>query len=355
MNHSVISGENVFQELSRFVTTLKPTSVFILTDENVNKYCLPGLLELCQILKSAVVIEIPSGEDEKNISIFARIISMLQESLADRNSLLINLGGGVICDLGGFVASVYKRGIRFINIPTTLLAMVDASIGGKNGINFLDAKNMIGTFTRPGGVFIFTDFIRTLSAREKKSGMAEILKHIILSDSVKWKEIRNNPKSLEDDKLVELIDFSVKFKTQITEEDFLEEGRRKILNFGHTIAHSLEGFSLSEKNSLLHGEAVAAGMISELFLSNKLAGFPEQEMHDAVQFIRKVFEDVLINPAPEVIIPFLYSDKKNTNDKIAFSLLKGIGRPAGIFYPRIDDIVESLIFMNNQFSRDLVQ
>lgn len=350
-----LGGESL-GEIEKIISVGNFSSVFILTDENVINHCLPVLLEHSKGLKTAFVVEIPAGEEEKSITVSAKIISVLLENNADRKSLLINLGGGVIGDIGGFTASVYKRGIRFINVPTTLLSMVDASVGGKNGINFLERKNVIGTFTNPEAVFIFPDFIKTLSARETKSGYAEILKHILLSDDKKWKEIINNISTFLDvNNLDDLISHSVKFKADITKDDFREEGKRMILNFGHTIGHAIESFSYQEGDPLTHGEAIAAGIIAELFLSKKLAGFSESEMISAIQFIRTVFPDIKLNCNPEDLIPFLYADKKNSRDKIAFSLLSSPGVPSRIIYPDLEFIVESLIFLDEEFSRISVQ
>jgi 3-dehydroquinate synthase len=355
-SYPVEIGETALTELEKFVGKLKPSTVFILTDENVNKFCIPILVEQSKKLSSAIVIEIPSGEEEKNITTAIKIMSFLLSNNADRKSLLINVGGGVVCDIGGLTASLFKRGIRFINVPTTLLSMVDASVGGKNGVNFLGSKNIIGTFNNPEGVFIYPEFTKSLSQRERRSGYAEIIKHVLLADPEKWKELQdNNSEALETANLAELITHSVKFKAEVTTEDFREEGRRNILNFGHTIGHALESFTLTGSEPLRHGEAVAAGMIAELFLSNKLSKFPEDEMNKAINYIRNVFSDVNLNCAPEDLIPFLYSDKKNAHDMIAFSLLKSPGIPAGIVYPDLENIVESLIFMNEIFSRTVVE
>ena len=349
---NIFIGKEIWLELMKFIASDKFSSLFILTDENVNKNCLPLLLDECEALKQATVIEIPAGEEEKNITTAAKILSVLLENNADRKCLLINLGGGVVSDIGGFVASVYKRGICFINIPTTLLSMVDASVGGKNAINFLERKNIIGTFTHPEAIFIFPDFVKSLGKRDVRSGYAEIIKHLLLSDAERWKKVLSDPKFLTDESNIEeLIDHSVKFKIKITSDDFRESGKRAILNFGHTFGHALESYSFSGNNPLTHGEAIAVGMIGELFLSNKLTGFPISEMEATVLFIKKLFYEINLNCSAEDLIPFLYADKKNARDKIAFSLLKSPGEPAGIFYPEIESIVQSLIYMIDEFSR----
>jgi 3-dehydroquinate synthase len=350
--NSVVFGETVFGELDKFFIDKKPTSVFILTDENVNTHCLSELVEKCKSLKNATVIEIPAGDKEKSFSTVAKIVSLLIENNADRNSLLVNLGGGMVSDIGGFTASVYKRGIRFINIPTTLLAMVDASLGGKTGVNFLGIKNVIGTFSEPEGIFIYPGFLKTLPAREMNSGYAEIVKHILLSDEAKLKNFELFPSEfVSPDKINEHITHSVTFKLKIISDDFKEADLRKILNFGHTIGHALESYSLEGSNSLLHGEAVALGMVAELFLSVKHAGFPENQLMPVVQFIRNIYSDLSYTFNTDELVQFLYADKKNIHDEIAFSLLRSPGNPAGIYFPGIESILESLVFMSEEFSK----
>ncbi len=352
----IFIGGDVFNELDKVIPAEKFSSVFILTDENVNKFCLPILIERCKSLKEAAIIEIPSGEKEKNLTTTAKIFSLLLENNADRKTLMVNFGGGVICDVGAFAASVYKRGIKFINIPTTLLSMVDASVGGKNGINFLERKNIIGTFTRPSGVFIYPDFIKSLDENEVRSGYAEIIKHLLLSDKELWSQMLNDPSLLTDPaNLDRLIRHSVAYKTKITNSDFKESGIRMQLNFGHTYGHAIESYTHSIGLPLKHGEAIALGMTGELWLSRKLAGFSMDEMHAAIQLIKNIFNDIRINFSAEDIIPYLYADKKNSREKIGFSLLKAPGMPASVLYPDLEQIVEGLIFMSEEFSRTAVQ
>jgi 3-dehydroquinate synthase len=353
---NIVLDDGIFDAIEKYIESGKFSSIFIITDENVNRHCLPVLIERCVSLKESTVIEIPSGEEEKNLTVFARIISLLLEKNADRKSLIVNLGGGVICDLGGFTSSVFKRGVRFINIPTTLLSMADASIGGKNGINFLERKNVIGTFTNPEKIFIYPNFIKTLDPPEIKSGYAEIIKCILLYDATAWQLYSANISSLTDEKnLVKLIELSAKTKSKIIAEDFREEGKRMQLNFGHTFGHAIESFSLSINQPIRHGEAIAIGMTGELFLSCKLTGFPESEMIKAIALLKNVFNEIHFNFLPEDIIPFLYADKKNARDKIAFSLLKSPGIPSPVIYPELDLIVEGLIFMSEEFSSTTVQ
>ncbi len=356
MSYPVFVGTESVKKLSKFISELNPTSIFILVDSNTRQFCLPLILSENIILESANIIEVPTGEAEKNTVNAENIIAVLSKKNADRNTLFINVGGGVISDMGGFAASIYKRGIRFINVPTTLLSMVDASMGGKTGLNYLDKKNIIGTFSNPSAVFIYPFFLKTLSPKEVRSGYAEIFKHVILSDENKFNLLLTTQKGFYDgNSLNRLIEDSVRFKMEVTGEDFLENGRRKILNFGHTYGHALESFSQKGVRPLRHGEAVAAGMAGELFLSHKLAGFPEEKMYSAIRYLRNLYNDIHLRYSPEVIFPFLYADKKNLQDKIAFSLLSSPGKPAGIFYPSHELIHEGINFMIYEFSNAPVQ
>lgn len=355
LSYPVSIGESALKDAANFITDKNPSSVFILVDNNTSLYCLPFLLKANSKFRSSNVIEIHDGEGEKNFNTVGKIISRLLNDNADRKSLLINLGGGVVCDIGGFAASVYKRGIEFVNIPTTLLSMVDASVGGKTGINFLDRKNIIGTFTKPSGIFIYPSFIKSLSQAEIRSGYAEMIKHILLSDIAIWIDLKNKQQNyFEYDELPGLIKHSVKFKSEITENDFHESSKRKILNFGHTIGHAIESHSLKTNNPLRHGEAIAAGMIAELYISKRIFGFPEDELNDAVHLIRNLFNDVQLNFSPADLFQYLISDKKNSNKEIAFSLLKFPGNPAALSFPEHEIINESLSFLLEVFSKTKV-
>ena len=236
----------------------------ILLDENTRRHCLP-LLET----KNAELLEIESGEKNKHIQTCTQLWKTLIDLGADRHSLLINLGGGVICDIGGFVASTFKRGIDFIHIPTTLLAQADASVGGKTGVDFANLKNQVGVFSNPKAVFVFPQFLDTLDERQLRSGFAEIIKHALIRDKTLWHTIQSvdvNDRS----GLTDVISQSLQIKNDIVTDDPFEKGLRKILNFGHTIGHAVESVSLRQhKKQLLHGEAVAIGMICEAYLSDR--------------------------------------------------------------------------------------
>jgi 3-dehydroquinate synthase len=356
MEAYVAIGNDSLLALNQLISEKKYSSVFILVDSNTRQFCLPLVQRQADLLISAPVIEIPAGEGGKGLANLEKIITVLLKKNADRQSLLVNVGGGMVCDIGGFSASVFKRGINFIHIPTTLLAMVDAAIGGKTGINYLEKKNVIGTYAEPDAVFVYPHFLNTLSARELKSGYAEIFKHILLSDSKWFHSLVGNPlNGFGESDLFDLIRHSVHFKKSITTEDFRENGLRKILNFGHTLGHALESHSMRGVRPLRHGEAIAAGMTGELFLSHKLAGFPQEDMYAAIVFLRNLFNHIQLKFVPDDLFPYLHADKKNSNEKIAFSLLSSPGHPAGVFYPSHDQVLESINFLLLEFSSAPVQ
>lgn len=294
------------------------SQVSVLVDENTKKNCLPILLKKNKTLKDPIIVEIKSGEENKNISSCNFIWEQLINNNFDKDSLFINLGGGVIGDMGGYCASTYKRGIEFIHIPTTLLAMVDASIGGKLSVNFQDLKNQIGLFKNPKSVLIYPGFLETLEESQLKSGFAEILKHILIADKEKWDFLQEtNFKDLEWENI---ISHSVNIKNTIVMSDSLEYGDRKKLNFGHTFGHAIESYYLKKENPILHGEAVFMGMLLELELSN----LTTIEKVDIKNYILSNF-DLPHLPEKDNLIRFMKNDKKNRDDRINFSLLEGIG------------------------------
>ena len=302
-------------------TIAKASKVFILTDENVAPFWLPEVAHWLHC-NSAIDIVIKPGEQHKNLQTVQRIWKTLMKHHADRNALLINLGGGVITDLGGFAASTFKRGIKFINVPTTLLAMVDAAIGGKTGIDFGGAKNQIGTFTEAEEVMINPVFLTTLPKRELLSGLAEMLKYAFVSD----------PKLLEIN-LENYQDYILRageIKREIVAKDPYEAGLRKILNFGHTIGHAIESHCLTTDYPLLHGEAVALGMAAALWLSVKLCGLDEKVLQDFERQLPMLLSEaeIMLSEADiEPILGYLAHDKKNKGDKTQFVLLESLGKP----------------------------
>ena len=321
-----IIGDEVFNELGLYLKRHKFSSLFILVDENSLKHCLPVLVSRVPRLLEAEIIELESGEKNKNIEVCAQVWRALSELGADRNSLLINLGGGVITDLGGFVASTFKRGIDFINIPTTLLAQVDAAIGGKTGIDLGVLKNEVGVFAEANGLFIWPGFLQTLNRRELASGIAEVLKHGLISDFTYWSTCRDMELTEVND-LDEVIRASVKIKSDIVAADPKESGERKRLNFGHTIGHAIESFFLEEgERTLLHGEAVAVGMICESWLSVQLFGLSETQLMEIRETIGRYFQPLDLNPMDDHrLVELMRHDKKNNKGEIRMALLKSIG------------------------------
>ncbi|MGZ4158944.1 MAG: 3-dehydroquinate synthase, partial [Bacteroidia bacterium] len=263
-NYSVFVTNDISKEINRFFKTSKNkySKIFILVDENTLKFCYPQLVEKIEPFEHAEIIEIDSGEESKTIEVCVQIWSALSEYGADRKSLFVNLGGGVIGDMGGFIASTFKRGMDFINIPTTLLSQVDASVGGKVGVDMNHFKNEIGVFNDPSAVFINLNFLNTLDKRQILSGFAEIIKHALIADVNYWAKVRTADFA-NFDSFDELVKTSVYIKNTIVLEDPKEKGIRKVLNFGHTVGHAVETFFLEQdsKKHLLHGEAIAIGMI----------------------------------------------------------------------------------------------
>jgi len=297
---------------------LKPDKVMCLVDENTKEHCLP------KITQNFELIEIKSGELNKTLSTCETIWKGLTDYGCSRKSLLINFGGGVIGDMGGFCASTFKRGINFINIPTTLLSQVDASIGGKLGIDFNGLKNHIGVFRQPDKVIVNTEFTSTLPEREKLSGFAEVIKHALIFDGNHWDYLR--PKSFDEIDLDYIVPISIEIKNKVVEEDPLERGLRKILNFGHTLGHAIETYFLESSTPLLHGEAIAIGMILEGQLSVEKTGLKQREFEDLRNYILKTYTNLPSSlPNIDKLMTNLLQDKKNEQGVIKFSLLKSIG------------------------------
>ncbi|MBK6986972.1 MAG: 3-dehydroquinate synthase [Bacteroidetes bacterium] len=313
-------------------------------DENTEKHCLPSFIEFSE-LESAGLLIINAGETEKTFDTVSDVCKSLLAEGADRKALLINLGGGVVSDIGGFAASIYKRGIDFINVPTTLMAMVDASIGGKTGVNLSGSKNSVGLFSSPQAVFIDSDFLSTLSDEEFHAGFAEVIKHALIGDAEYWNTISQLTDFRDVDDIDDIILPSVEIKKLITDEDFKESGIRKSLNFGHTLGHAYESSSMKlQTNKLLHGNAVALGMIGELFLSSKLAGFPTDKLTTVLDFLVLHYGKFIYSINESELSEFLLSDKKNENGKIGFYLLHDIGVGAGMFFPEPQLIEEAVAF-----------
>ena len=293
------------------------SSIAILVDEHTKANCLNIFLKESQI-KPELIIEIHSGEEHKNISSCEHIWQQLTNAQFDRKSLLVNLGGGVIGDMGGFAASCYKRGIDFIQVPTTLLAMVDASVGGKLAIDLENLKNQIGLFKSPKGVYILPEFLQTLNQRQVVSGYAEIIKHALIADKDYWQLLMET--SIEKINWEETIHHSVTLKNDIVESDPFEENKRKMLNFGHTLGHAIESYYLNKEKDILHGEAIALGM----YLETELSPLNFKKKKEIQDYLKSNF-NLVDCPSLEQLLPFLKNDKKNEHDNINFSLLDDIG------------------------------
>ncbi len=332
-DYSIYIGPEVFDLLLEQLIERSYSQVFVLVDENTEKHCLPILTKTLFDVK---VIKIASGEEHKTVNNLQIIWDELIKNQADKQTALINLGGGVIGDIGGFAAATFKRGIDFINVPTTLLAMVDSSIGGKLGVDYLGIKNAVGIIKNPSSVFVSADFLATLPKRELLNGFAEIIKHGLVAMEEYWEKVIRI-KNIDAESMSQLIHGSIKVKTQIVKKDPLEDGLRKVLNFGHTIGHAIESYSLiHDKNPLKHGEAIAIGMICEAFLSKEHNGLSGRELRLISEVILQHFPKYsLRNILSPELIKFMRQDKKNSNQNINFSLLKRIGK-AGFDYTCTD-------------------
>lgn len=323
---SIYGDKAAWLRLTDHINLLKPSKIFILTDTNTKRFCLPYFYSQSS-LTNAEIITISAGENSKNITTCLSVWSSLSNLGADRNSLLINLGGGVVTDLGGFVASTYQRGIQFINVPTSLLAMVDASVGGKNGVDLGSLKNQIGIIKNPKAIILDIQFLKTLPFEEVRSGQAEMIKHgFIYSEEYLNQTLLLH---LEEDALTEaLIWRSVEIKNRIIEQDPQEISLRKVLNFGHTLGHAIESYCLEsdKKATLLHGEAIAIGMILATYLSAETVNFPKTKLVHYSRLILKIFPKYQFSQEDiKQIIKLLRFDKKNSHGKVLFVLLSEIG------------------------------
>ena len=331
---------------AKLTELVKPySSVFILCDENTEKHCLPHVGDS---FSHYHIITIRSGEEHKNLKTCEHVWGVLTSKLADRKSLLINLGGGVICDMGGFAASCYKRGVDFVNIPTTLLAMVDASIGGKTGIDFNGFKNQIGVFNEAKEVLICDEFLKTLDTRQLKSGIAEVVKHYLIADKTAFMTFTKTSIVTPD---IALIKKAIEIKSSIVAQDPFEKNIRKKLNFGHTIGHALESYGLTTDEPLLHGEAVAYGMAVETYL----AAFTSLIDEEKAGFICHTLETVfalkhLSIEAIEAILALVLQDKKNESGIIKMALIDDIGSCKIDVEVNADDIGSALNYFNTSVS-----
>ncbi|MBR9845683.1 MAG: 3-dehydroquinate synthase [Algicola sp.] len=318
-----------YEALNHYIDAHNFSKIFILVDSNTHEYCLAQFMSQLQTNITIEIIEIEAGEQYKTIETCVGVWNALSELNADRKSVLLNLGGGVVTDLGGFVASTFKRGMKYVNIPTSLLAMVDASVGGKTGVDLGTVKNQVGVINSGDLVLIDTSFLDTLPPNQLKSGLAEMLKHGLIKDRVYFETLTDLSKLTLND-LDDLIHESVVIKKTIVTEDPHEQGIRKHLNFGHTLGHAIESYFLESetKDQLLHGEAIAIGMILECYLSAELLKFPKEDLEYITKVINSIYKPVHFEKNDyEPIIELLKYDKKNEHGNINFVLLKAIGSP----------------------------
>ena len=363
MAQKVIFSEQLERTLETAIGECHPDRLFLLTDDNTSRLCWPVVKDY-GCLAAAQLITIPAGDEHKNLTSLSHVWQQLQQGGATRHSLMVCLGGGMVTDLGGFAASTFKRGIAFINIPTTLLAMVDASVGGKTGINFCGLKNEVGVFSEAQAVIICTRFLQTLDMQNVLSGYAEMLKHGLISNKEHWAELLQfpieglNSQNGQDSSggqdpsggLASLLARSVAVKERIVEADPHEQGLRKALNLGHTIGHAIEEWSFTPTkpttSPLLHGYAVAYGLVGELYLSAVKCHFPTDRLRQTVQFVREHYGTPAItcNDYP-ALLRLMTHDKKNTAGTINFTLLSDIGELQLNQSATDEEICEALDFL----------
>ena len=327
-NYPIYFNEKAYEALNLHLKENKYSKLFIIVDNNTNEYCTTLFLTFLETDLTIEIIEFDSGEQNKNIETCVQIWNVLTELGADRKCLIINLGGGVVTDLGGFVASTFKRGVDFIHIPTTLLSMVDASVGGKNGVDLGNLKNQIGVINVPIMVLIDTQYLETVPQNEMRSGLAEMLKHGLIYDQVYWEQFLDL-KAIDFADFDQLIYRSIEIKNEIVMQDPTEKNIRKALNFGHTLGHAIESYFLENdtKTTLLHGEAIAVGMVLESFISLHKNLINQEEYFQIKSTIKSIYGIIVFDENDiEPILELLIHDKKNEYGTIQFALLDGIGK-----------------------------
>ena len=346
MKQEIIISQDLLRDVAEAIARCPHDRIFVLTDTTTVELCWPIIKALPEF-ETAQMISIGATDEHKTLESLAFVWRSLQEGGASRHSLLINVGGGMVTDLGGFAASTFKRGLAYINIPTTLLSQVDASVGGKTGINFGGLKNEIGVFNCAQSVILSSEFLRSLDQQNLLSGYAEMLKHGLISDTESWKELlRFDLEEIDYGQLGSLVAKSVQVKERIVEEDPTEKGIRKALNLGHTVGHALESLALEREKPVLHGYAVAWGMICELYLSVVKCGFPKDKFRQTVQFIRSHYGNFPLDCKQyDRLFEFMKHDKKNEAGIINFTLLADIGDIRINQQATKEEIFESLDFL----------
>jgi 3-dehydroquinate synthase len=326
-SYSIHFNEQCYKELNAYLETSNFSKIFILVDTNTHTHCLPKFLSNIDCDMALEIIEMEAGEIHKTLDTCTQIWHTLSDLDGDRKSLIINLGGGVVTDLGGFVASTFKRGVSFVNVPTSLLSMVDASVGGKTGVDLGTIKNQIGVINFSDMVLVDVSFLETLPAEEMRSGLAEMLKHGLIKDADYWNRLCNL-KALNISDLEGLIHESITIKNEVVKRDPNEQGERKQLNFGHTLGHAIESYCLDNdhQKTLLHGEAIAVGMIMEGFLSAKTCGLSENDLNQIKNIFKAIYGSVdFTENDKSSIIELLKYDKKNSHGQVKYALLESIG------------------------------
>ncbi|MGB3774570.1 MAG: 3-dehydroquinate synthase [Leeuwenhoekiella sp.] len=328
-DYSVIFSENGYLEFNKILSDSDYSILFLLVDSNTHEHCLAHFLSNVETKVAIEIIEIEPGESFKNIETCSGVWSALSELNGDRKSLMINLGGGVVTDLGGFVACTFKRGIDYINVPTSLLAMVDASVGGKTGVDLGTLKNQIGVISNPKMVLVDPWFLGSLPIEQLRSGYGEMLKHGIIADKSYWQDLIKG-KYDDLDGVAKMIYRSIQIKNEVVLKDPKENNERKILNYGHTLGHAVESYFMNEaaEKQLLHGEAIAIGMILAAFISHKTTGLSEIDLHNITTGIFQFYEKAMFSDIEiEAILGLLKFDKKNSHGNIYFVLLEKLGEP----------------------------
>ncbi len=327
-NYAIHFGEQCYKEMNQFVAQKQPSTVFVLVDENTMEHCYASFIARLETTAPIEVIEIDAGEEFKNIDTCSGVWNALIELNCDRNSLFISLGGGVVTDLGGFVAATIKRGIEFIHVPTSLLAMVDASIGGKNGVDLGPLKNQVGVIVPPVMTLVDPSFLDTLPQMQLRNGSIEMFKHGLIADRAYWQNMCDLDFNFDNSTFESLIYQSIIIKNDVVMSDPFEKDARKSLNYGHTIGHAIESYCMSSDahDDLLHGEAVAAGIVIESYLSHEHTGLSSQDLSQIEEFYEGLELDVHFSRSDiDQIIGFMAHDKKNVNGEVRFVLLNSIG------------------------------
>jgi len=344
-DYAIYLGEGAWPHLAQWAGQWPADRKVVICDANTRIYCLPRLREVLEIPEEQVIAVAP-GEAHKNLESCRHIWQRMMQLRLDRQALVINLGGGVIGDMGGMCAALFKRGLSFIQVPTTLLAQVDASIGGKLGIDFLSVKNSIGLFANPRAVYIFPEFLASLPVRQLRNGFAEVIKHALLAGAEHWAEVKDTDELGNIDWMA-LLPRSLEVKRAIVAEDPLEQGLRKLLNFGHTIGHALESVFLTDEDPLLHGEAVAMGMVCESYLAHRHCGLELEVVQDLIRLVSRLYghREIPSDRLPDML-RLMQNDKKNLGRDIRFSLLEAPGRGRYDVVCSPEEIASGLAFYN---------